>query len=54
MIAAETSPNIKDPAHFIKLLLDHGAKRDLKDSQGRTALDRAKESNNAPAIALLK
>jgi len=54
MFAADTSDYIKDPTHLIKLLLDHGAKRELKDSRGRTALDRAKESKNASAIALLK
>lgn len=54
MIAAETSPYIKDPAHFIKLLLAHGAKRGLKDNQGRTALQRAVESKNTVAMELLK
>jgi hypothetical protein len=54
MIAADASPNIKDPAHFIKLLLDHGAKRALKDAKGRTALERATESKNEAAVALLK
>jgi serine/threonine-protein kinase len=54
MIAAEASPTIKDPSKFIKMLLDHGAKRELKDSQGHTALDRAKASKNAAAVELLK
>jgi serine/threonine protein kinase/ankyrin repeat protein len=54
MIAADTSPYIKDPAHLITLLLEHGAKRGLKDSKGRTALERASESKNAAALALLK
>jgi len=51
MIAAETS---KETGRFTKLLLEHGAKRGLKDSKGRTALDRAKESKNAAAVELLK
>jgi ankyrin repeat protein len=54
MIAAETSPEIKDPAHFIKLLLEHGAKRGLKDNKGRTALQRATEGKNTVALELLK
>jgi ankyrin repeat protein len=54
MVAAEKSPRIKDPGHLVKLLLDHGAKPELKDSQGRTAFDLASESKNAAALALLK
>ena len=54
MIAAETSAYIKDPAHFIKLLLEHGANRGLKDNRGRTAFQRASESKNAVAVELLK
>jgi serine/threonine protein kinase/ankyrin repeat protein len=54
MIAAEKSPNILDPAKYIKLLLEHGAKRGLKDSKGRTALQRAIDTDNAAAVALLK
>lgn len=54
MIAAQTSPYIKDPVPFIKLLLEHGAKRGLTDSQGRVALQRAVESKNAAAVELLK
>jgi serine/threonine protein kinase/ankyrin repeat protein len=54
MIAAEKSAYIKDPAHFVKLLLDHGAKRAMKDSRGRTAWQRASESQNTAAAALLK
>jgi serine/threonine protein kinase/ankyrin repeat protein len=54
MVAAETSAYIKDPAFYIKFLLEHGAKRGLKDSRGRTAFQRASESKNAEAIALLK
>ncbi len=54
MIAAEASPHIKVPAQYIKMLLEHGAKRDLKDSQGRTAYQRAVESKNKAAMELLK
>jgi ankyrin repeat protein len=54
MFAAEESAYIKDPADFIKLLLEHGAKRSAKDARGRTALQRAEASKNAAAIALLK
>ncbi len=54
MAAAVTSTEIKNPADFIKLLLKHGAKRGLKDSRGRIAFQRAVESNNAVAVALLK
>jgi ankyrin repeat protein/predicted Ser/Thr protein kinase len=54
MIAADASPNITDPAHFIKMLLEHGAKRELKDKKGRTALERATESKNTVAEGLLK
>jgi len=50
MIAADS----KEPARLITLLLEHGAKRELKDSKGRTALQRASESKNTAAIALLK
>jgi ankyrin repeat protein/predicted Ser/Thr protein kinase len=54
MIAADTSPYITDPAHFIKMLLEHGAKKGLKDNRGRTALQRATESKNSAAVELLK
>ena len=54
MIAAETSPYIKDPAEFLKLLLDHGAKRGLTDNRGRIAFQRAVESKNAAAVEILK
>ena len=54
MIAAETSPNIKNPGDFVRLLLKHGAKRGMKDSRGRIAFQRAVESKNAEAIALLR
>ena len=54
MIAAEGSVYIKSSADFITLLLAHGAKTNLTDSQGRTALARATEAKNAPAIELLK
>jgi ankyrin repeat protein/tRNA A-37 threonylcarbamoyl transferase component Bud32 len=54
MVAADASTYIKDPAHLIKLLLDHGAKPGLKDSKGRTAFQRATESKNTAAMELLK
>jgi ankyrin repeat protein len=54
MIAAETSPFIKDPADFVKLLLAHGAKKNAIDSRGRTALQRAIDSKNTAVIDLLK
>jgi ankyrin repeat protein len=54
MIAAETSPYIKNPAVLIKLLLDHGANKAAVDSQGRTALQIATESKNEAAASLLK
>jgi len=47
MVAADASPEIKDPAPLIRLLLTHGAKRGLKDSQGRIAFQRAVGSKNA-------
>jgi ankyrin repeat protein len=54
MIAAAAPRHPKDSARILKLLLDHGAKRGLKDQKGHTALDRAKESKNAAAVELLK
>jgi len=54
MAAAETSPDIPNPADLIRLLLKHGAKRGLKDSRGRIAFQRAIESKNTPAVALLR
>ncbi len=54
MVAADASTYIKDPAHLIKLLLDHGAKPGLKDSKGRTAFQRATESKNTAAMELLR
>ena len=54
MIAAETSPYIKNPADYLKLLLDHGAKKTMVDSQNHTALERATESKNTAAMELLK
>jgi len=50
MAAAE----VQDPAGFIKLLLKHGARRGLRDSQGRIAFQRAVQANNAAAVALLR
>jgi serine/threonine protein kinase len=54
MVAADASPEIKDPAPLIRLLLKHGAKRGLKDSQGRIAFQRAVGSKNAAAVQLLR
>lgn len=54
MVAADASPEIKDPAPLIRLLLAHGAKRGLKDSQGRIAFQRAVASKNAAAVQLLR
>jgi ankyrin repeat protein/predicted Ser/Thr protein kinase len=54
MVAADASPYITDPTHFIKLLLKHGAKKGLKDTRGRTAFQRATESKNSVAVELLK
>ncbi len=54
MVAADASPEIKDPAPLIRLLLTHGAKRGLKDSQGRIAFQRAAGSKNAAAVQLLR
>jgi serine/threonine protein kinase len=54
MVAADASPEIKDPASLIRLLLTHGAKRGLKDSQGRIAFQRAVGSKNAVAVQLLR
>jgi serine/threonine protein kinase len=54
MVAADASPEIKDPAPLIRLLLTHGAKRGLKDSQGRIAFQRAVGSKNSAAIQLLR
>ncbi len=54
MAAADTSAEIPNPGDLIKLLLKHGAKRGMKDSQGRIAFQRAVASNNAAAVALLR
>ena len=54
MIAAETSPQIHNPGDFVRLLLKHGAKRGLKDSRGKIAFQKAVDSKNAEAIALLR
>jgi len=54
MVAADASPEIKDPVPLIRLLLTHGAKRGLKDSQGRIAFQRAVRTNNAAAVQLLR
>ena len=37
----------------VRLLLTHGAARDLKDSRGKTALDLAREANHASVATLL-
>src|SRR5205823_5203182 len=47
MVAAEGNPDIKTPEQMISLLLEHKAKPDLVDNQGRTALARATAANNA-------
>ena len=39
---------------MLKLLLDHGAKLNQKDSQGRTPLVRAREKKHEKAIAFLE
>ena len=39
---------------MLQLLLDHGAKINQKDKQGRTPLARAHEKNRAKAIAFLE
>jgi ankyrin repeat protein len=54
MIAAEGSPYIKNPADFVSLLLERGAKLGLIDHQDRTALKRATDANNTAVIELLK
>jgi serine/threonine-protein kinase len=54
MIAADASSYIQNPTHLIKMLLDHGAKKALKDAKGRTAFQRASESKNAVAVELLR
>ncbi len=54
MIAAETSAVIANPAEFIRLLLQHGAKRGAKDSRGRIAFQIAVASGNAAAVQLLR
>ena len=54
MAASETSPYIKNPADYVTLLLAHGAKPELTDGRGRTALARATESKNTAVLDLLK
>jgi len=39
---------------MVKLLLKHGAKRDLKTASGATALDMAKRKGDPDIIALLQ
>ena len=41
----------KDPEGKVRLLLDHGADRDMKNEYGYTALDMAR-SNNKPAAVI--
>ena len=50
MVVAEGNGYIKSPTELIFLLLAHGAKRELTDSQGRTALARATAAKNTAAI----
>jgi cap2 methyltransferase len=40
----------KDTAQIVRLLLSHGAEVDLKDSQGRTALEYAREKKSMLAV----
>ena len=40
----------KDPEGKVRLLLDHGADRDMKDGNGRTALDKARLTNKPAAV----
>ena len=40
----------EDPEGKVRLLLDHGADRDLKDGIGHTALDYAREYNTPAAV----
>jgi len=44
----------KGQPEMIALLLKHGAKTDLKNSSGQTALDRATEAKKTEAIQLLQ
>ena len=40
----------EDPEGKVRLLLDHGADRDLKTIAGLTALDIARDNNKPPAV----
>ena len=40
----------EDSEGIVRLLLDHGADRDLKDKYGRTALDYARRNNKPAAV----
>ena len=40
----------EDPEGKVRLLLDHGADRDLKNKYGTTALDWARRNNKNPAV----
>ena len=40
----------EDPVGKVRLLLDHGADRDLKDRYGWTALDHARHNNQPAAV----
>ena len=40
----------EDPEGKVRLLLDHGADRDMKDWKGRTALDYARSNNSHAAV----
>ncbi len=40
----------EDSEGKVRLLLDHGADRDLKTNDGRTALDWARRNNKNPAV----
>ena len=54
MAAADNFAHLANPADMVSPLLGHGAKVDLKDARGRTALDRATENKNTAVIELLK
>ena len=44
----------EDSEGKVRLLLDHGADRDMKDRDGRTALDMAREYNKPAVIDMLE
>jgi tRNA A-37 threonylcarbamoyl transferase component Bud32 len=54
MVAADAATGIANPADFLRLLLEHGAKRGAKDSRGRIAFQIAVETKNSAAVQLLR